>query len=145
MNAKKFSLLLAGLIWISVGLRIGSRALGWLEPIIQEPNWSWALIILSLAIGIGKSATVLKKAVERNFGNIKEIPENIKGYTLGWFKLFGPKGLIIILIMIALGFGLRFLQSIIPDPLHLFAFIYLGIAIALGLSSRFYFSKLTQI
>ena len=63
MSPAKFSLLLAGIIWLSVGFRIGSRAMSWLEPYFVEPNWMLSLLIVSLLIGVVKSSTVLKKLV----------------------------------------------------------------------------------
>ena len=144
MTPAKFSLLLAGIIWLSVGFRIGARALGWLEPYFVEPNWMLSLLILSLIIGIVKSSTVLKKACMRNLQNLDKIDSNPINYLKGFLVLFGTKGVVTILLMIALGFLLRFLKDIGCDPYNLFGFFYMGIALALAFASRFYFSEFTK-
>ena len=66
MSPARFSLLLAGLIWLAVAFRIGSRAVGWLEPYFLEPNWMLSLLLVSLLIGVVKSSTVLKNLVKKH-------------------------------------------------------------------------------
>lgn len=141
MGARKFSLFLAGLIWISVGLRIGSRGLKWIEPYLQEPDWHLLLLVLSIAIGLAKALTVLRKAVIRNTGNIDKIEDKkLLHYFTGWLILFGKKGTIMISIMIALGLGLRYARNHLgADPYNIFGFIYLGIGLGLIGASFFYF------
>ncbi|NQY78745.1 MAG: hypothetical protein HRT47_00350 [Candidatus Caenarcaniphilales bacterium] len=144
MTPARFSLLLAGIIWLSVGFRIGSRAMGWLEPYFVEPNWMLSLLFVSLLIGVIKSSTVLKKACLRNIENVDKIDSNPLNYLKGFLILFGARGIITILLMIALGFLLRFLKEIGYDPYNIFGFIYMGIALALAFASRFYFSEFTK-
>jgi hypothetical protein len=101
--------------------------------------------VVSILIAIGKSATVLKKSVNRNLGNLHKISnDDSKDYFLGVFKLFGVKGLILIILMIALGFLLRYLKAIGLDPYNVFGFIYLGISGALILGSLNYFKAVAK-
>jgi len=149
MNARNISLVLAGSIWLAVALRIGNRALTWMQPYfdnfsLQAFDWRLLLILVSIAIGIAKSNTVLRKAALRNIGNSSQLANGITDYIFGWLKLFGIKGSIVISLMIALGFGLRALRDMGCDPFNLFGFLYLGVALALLLSARFYFEALGQ-
>jgi hypothetical protein len=144
MGARKFSLFLAGLIWIAVGLRIGSRGLAWLEPYIKEPDWHLGLLALSVLIGLVKAMTVLKKAVIRNMGNLDKIDDSKFAHFLtGWLILFGKKGSILISLMILLGLGLRYAkENLSADPYNIFGFIYLGIGMGIFGASFFYFQSL---
>lgn len=142
MSAKNFSLIIAGLMWILVGLRIATRALSWMDNYFQNPDWHLALLLISVAIGVGKSNTVLKKAVCRKLENIHELANTPINYCFGWAKMFGVKGVVLILGMIGLGFGLRYLRDLGCDPFNLLPFLYLGVALALALASRFYFQNI---
>ncbi|MBT6842947.1 MAG: hypothetical protein HOA17_04005 [Candidatus Melainabacteria bacterium] len=144
MNPRNFSLLIAGFLWIAVGLRIGKRGLGWLEPYFQTPDWHLYLLGLSLIIGLAKAFTVLRKAVNRRIETLAEIDDQPLNYLVGWLKLLGPRGIIVIGIMIGLGFGLRFWRESGGDPYNIFGFIYLGIAIGLIGSSAFFFKAINK-
>ena len=142
MNTRQISLLIAGLLWIAVGLRIASRGLTWLEPYFQQPDWHLALLGLSVIIGIVKAMTVLRKAVQRRIDKADEIDDSPINYLIGWIKLLGSRGVIVITIMICIGIGLRFWRSHGGDPFNIFGFIYLGIALALISSSIFFFKAI---
>lgn len=139
MSAKKFSLYLAGGIWLLVALRIGGRAMQWLEPYFEPPQWQLALIAVSIVLGAAKANTVLKKAVNRNLGNLDKIKEGFLYYICGWLILYNVRGSIVITLMIALGWGLRSLRASGFDAYNLFGFLYLAVAIALAASSTLYF------
>ena len=100
MNTKKFSLLIAGLIWVWVGIRIGNRAIDWLEPYYNPPNWQLVFILVSLALGYLKATTILKKSVNRSLGNTDKLDDHFSNYIIGWLKLFGVRGTIVISLMI---------------------------------------------
>ena len=142
MNSKKISIFIAGFIWLMVALRIGGRAMGWLEPYFQEPSWQLGLLVVSVIIGFGKAFSVLKKSVARNLANTDSLENKPMDYALGWLKLYGKKGVILILLMIGLGFLLRFLKTIGADPYNLFGFLYMGVALALAIGSGFYFKEI---
>lgn len=144
MNAKKVSIFLAGFMWLLVAIRIGSRAYAWLAPYFENPDWKLSLFLLSLIIAGGKAFTVLKKAAARNIGNVSKIEEKPLHYAIGWLILYSVKGVVFIVLMIGLGFLLRFLKSIGADPYNIFGFIYFGIALALAIGSTFYFKELSK-
>ena len=144
MSAKKVSIFLAGFVWLLVAFRIGARAFNWLQPYFQEPNWKLSLLVLSLIIAGGKAFTVLKKAAERNLGNVDKIEEKPLHYVIGWLILYNVKGIIFISLMIGLGFFLRYLRTLGADPFNIFGFIYLGISLAIAIGSSFYFKELVQ-
>ncbi len=142
MNAKNISVFIAGLLWLLVAIRIGSRGITWLEPYFANPDWKLTFLLVSLVIGILKATTVLKKSATRNLANIDQIHETFGDYALGWLKLYGKKGTIMILLMIGIGIALRYWREAGGDPYNIFGFIYLGIAIGLGLGSTYYFKYL---
>lgn len=146
MSTRNFSLIVAGLIWILVGIRIGSRGLEWLAPYFNEPDWRLSFLVFSVLIGLAKGLTVLRKAVQKKLSNLEKIDDHPSNYLIGWIKLFGLSGCIIILLMIAIGFTLRYLRNNLnADPNNIFGFIYLGIAMALIGASVFYFKALEPI
>lgn len=140
MSTRRFSLIFAGLLWLAVALRIGSRGITWLQPYFAKPDWHLALLAVSILIGLGKALTVLRKAVNRNLNNLENIDDNPINYLIGWLKLFGIRGAVMISLMIGIGIGLRYLREYHnADPYNIFGFIYLGIALGLGFGSIFYF------
>ena len=143
MTTRNFSLFIAGTIWILVGVRIGSRGLNWLQPYFENPDWKLSFLILSLIIGLIKGLTVLKKAVLKKMTNLEKIDDHPSNYFIGWLKLFGVPGTVIIILMIGIGITLRYLRNNLgADPNNIFGFIYLGIAIALIGASFFYFREI---
>ncbi len=143
MNTRNVSLATCGIIWILVGLRIGSRGLNWLQPYFENPDWHLWLLGLSLIIGLAKALTVLRKTVNKRVEKIEIIDDAAINYLIGWLKLFGTGGFIIISLMVAMGFGLRYAREFLnADPNNIFGFIYLGIGIALIASSAFYFKAI---
>lgn len=139
MSTQRFSLIVAGAIWLLVAGRIAYRAFTWLLPYASQPSWQLWLLPIALILGLLKAKTVLKKAANRNIGNIDKIKNEPKYYLYGWLLLYGVPGTITISLMIALGIGLRALRAAGNDPLNIFGFIYLAIALGLGLASLYYF------
>lgn len=140
MNTRQFSLYLAGSIWLLVALRIAARGLEWLSPYLSQPSWQLVFLPIAIVLGILKSRTVLKKASLRNISNLEKVSlEKRSHYLYGWLLLYGMRGTITIGLMIGLGLGLRALRASGQDPLNLFGFIYLAVALGLGLSSAYYF------
>jgi hypothetical protein len=143
MSTRNFSLFTAGLIWILVGIRIGSRGLAWLQPYFENPDWKLSFLLLSVIIGLVKGLTVLKKAVLKKMANLEKIDDHPSNYFIGWLKLFGVPGTVIIILMIGIGITLRYLRNnLAADPNNIFGFIYLGIAMALIGASIFYFREI---
>ncbi len=140
MTPRRFSLIAAGAMWLLVAARIANRGWHWLQPYFHPPQWQLSFLILSLIIGALKARTVLRKASERNIGNLDRVDnKNPLHYLFGWLIIYGKRGTAMIAIMIGLGLGLRHLREIGYDSSNVFGFIYMGIAIGLGLSSLYYF------
>ena len=142
MNAKNISVFIAGFVWLLVALRIGSRGITWLEPYFMNPDWKLIFLLVSVVIGYLKGTTVLKKAANRNLANLPQIEEKPLDYCFGWLKLYGKIGTIMISLMILIGISLRYWRAVGGDPYNVFGFIYLGIALGLGLGSTYYFKYL---
>lgn len=139
MCTQKFSLRLAGLIWILVGIKIGSKAIAWLEPYYNPPNWQLVFILVSLVLGFLKARTVLRKAVARSLDNVTKVGKESINYLTGWLKLFGLRGVIVIALMIGLGIFLRYIKASGFDPYNLMGFLYLAVAFGLIGASSYYF------
>lgn len=145
MSTRNFSLLVAGIIWILVGIRIGLRGLTWLQPYFENPDWKLSFLALSVIIGLAKGLTVLKKAVQKKLPHLEKIDDHPSNYFIGWIKLFGPAGCILITLMIGIGFTLRYMRAHMnADPNNIFGFIYLGIAMAIIGASFFYFREIKK-
>lgn len=142
LNAKNISIFIAGFIWLLVALRIGSRGVNWLIPYFENPSWKLIFLLVSVIIGMGKGMTVLRKAAERNLSHLQNIEENMLNYFIGWLKIYGVKGSVMISLMIGIGIGLRYWRSVGGDPFNIFGFIYLGIALGLLIGSSYYFKAL---
>jgi len=144
MNTKNFSIFMAGFVWLLVAWRIGLRGFSWIQPYIEKPDWHLSLLLVSVLIGVLKATTVLRKAAQRNLANVDKISNNPINYFVGWLILYNVKGVVFISLMIGLGYGLRYLRSLGADPYNLFGFLYLGIALAIGAASFYYFASLKK-
>ena len=122
--SRRTLLLLAGLIWIGVGATLLTYAVGWLRE--GRPAH------LFTPVGIGVFAALLihhfgfLRVVDRNLGRI--LPMEGKRCV---FSFMSWKSYLVVGLMMALGFGLR--QS--PIPKSYLAVLYIGIGLALILSS----------
>jgi len=132
--SKYLLIVLAGLMWSTVGVMLCSMAYCWLK----EVDWLTALplgffgIILSLAVYRFGFSGIAKKNIDR----ICLLPE--KGCV---FAFQAWKSYLIIVVMIALGIILR--HS--PIPKHYLAIVYTTVGGALLLSSLHYYRKLWQL
>lgn len=145
MSTRKFSLILAGLIWTLVGVRIGSRAIVWLEPYFDPPSWQLVFILISIVLGFFKADKVLRKSVERGISNTSKIDDSMLNYLIGWLKLYGARGVIVVLLMIGLGYFLRMLKYMGYDSYNIFGFLYLAVALSLIGASSWYFIAATKV
>ncbi len=145
MNTRKFSLYIAGLIWALVGVRIGMRAVNWLTPYFDPPSWQLIFIVLSVIVGIFKAKKVLSKSVKRGIENSDSLDDRPLNYLIGWLKLYGLRGVIIVLLMIGLGFFLRALRSMGFDTYNIFGFLYLAVSFGLIMASTFYFKAAAEL
>lgn len=144
MSTRKFSLIIAGLVWTLVGIRIGSRAIYWLEPYYDPPSWQLAFVLLSVVFGFFKAKKVLYKSVERGIEASTNLDDRFINYFTGWLKLYGPRGVMVVFLMIGLGFVLRALRASGFDEYNVFGFIYLAVSLSLIGASSWYFIAATK-
>lgn len=145
MSTRKFSLIIAGLIWVLVGIRIGYRSFFWLETYYNPPSWPLIFVLLSVAIGFLKATKVLRKSVERGIKNTDKIGDSFINYITGWLRLYGAKGVIVVALMIGLGYVLRYFKAAGFDPYDTFGFLYLAVSLGLIGASTYYFTAASKI
>lgn len=132
--SKKILLFLAGLVWLLVGLMLMYMAYGWLY-VASNINISIFIVtgvIIALLIhhfGFSKIANI----------NLQRIL--LKDNKSCFFSFYPWKSYLIIVVMVILGITLR--HSTIPK--HYLAVLYIGIGLALALSSIRYFKTIIQI
>jgi len=127
---KKVLLVIAGAMWCCVGTMLALMAVHWLYVYEGNP-WFFAVPGFIAALIIHHFGFL--KIVDKNLGRISQLPERPCIFSfISW------KSYLIIIIMITIGVTLR--HSSIPK--QYLSVIYLGIGLALFLSSIRYFRKL---
>jgi hypothetical protein len=127
---KKVLLVIAGIMWCGVGIMLVSMAVHWLHNFQGNP-WFFAVPGLIAALIIHHFGFL--KIVDKNLGRLSRLPGKPCVFAfISW------KSYLIILIMVTLGITLR--HS--PIPKQYLSVIYLGIGLALFLSSIRYFRNL---
>lgn len=122
---KPVLLLLSGLMWVAVGCLLLGHAYSWLSVVPQSQR-------AALLAGVGVFAALIihhfgfLRVVDKNLGRI--LPMDGKRCV---FSFMSWKSYLIVVVMVAMGLGLR--HSPIPKPL--LAPLYVGIGLALLLSS----------
>jgi hypothetical protein len=127
--AKKFLLIIAGAMWCCVGLMLSLMAFHWLYSLKNRlyfaiPGFIAALVIHHFGF---------LRIVDKNLGRISQLPGKPCVFSfISW------KSYLTITIMVTMGIALR--HSSIPKPY--LSILYLGIGLALFLSSIRYFRNL---
>jgi hypothetical protein len=128
---KNYLLFLSGLMWISVGILLLSFATHWLA------NFNNTIRIICTCIGIIMALTIhhfgFLRVVDKNLGRI--LPMEGKPCV---FSFMSWKSYLIVAIMMTMGIMLR--HSSVPK--QYLSVIYIGIGLALFLSSIRYFRVL---
>lgn len=122
--SKKVVLFLAGFVWVCVGIMLLFLA------------FSWLLIIPNFNIYLFVGGGIVLALLVQHFGFLKIVDKNLKRIVamnekICLFSFIPWKSYIIIVIMITMGVILR--HSAIPK--HYLAILYIGIGLALILSS----------
>ncbi|MHA1303961.1 MAG: hypothetical protein ACTSQE_07050 [Candidatus Heimdallarchaeaceae archaeon] len=125
--------LLAGVMWLGVGIMLSNYAVQWLVMAENEPVWIYSIsgMIAALVIYLFGFSKIAKKNVERI------LPKNDKFCVFGFISW---KSYLTIGFMISLGILLR----MSPIPKHYLAVLYSGLGGGLGLSSFVYFGELVK-
>jgi hypothetical protein len=127
---RKLLLLIAGVMWCGVGVMLSTMASHWLS-VYDGPAWIFALTGFVAALVIHHFGFL--RIVDKNLGRISKLPDQPCVFSfISWKSYFT------ILIMVAMGITLR--HS--PIPKQYLSVIYIGIGLALFLSSIRYFRNL---
>ena len=138
MNPKKISLIIVGAIWFLVGIGLSIRGINWLLSLSFGPKMIVFFLIATI-IGLLKGKSILTKVALKYYKRAEVIQFNKNDILIGWIKIFGVKGFILIGLMMGLGIFLR--KTSIDRPL--LGIIYLAVGIALVYASKIFFKDNT--
>ena len=134
-NIKKTSLVVVGIIWFLVGAVLSIVGIQWMLMLGFGPK-----LIMFLApavlIGVLKGKFVLQKVAVKYYKRSDVIKFNNNDFFLGWIKILGVKGFVLIALMMVMGSFLR--HSNIDRPI--LGIIYLAVGIALLYASKIFFN-----
>ncbi|MCU0367089.1 MAG: hypothetical protein MUC30_07730 [Bacteroidales bacterium] len=128
---KEYLLLPAGFIWLGVGLMLCTMAFRWLQSAVHPVVFAAAGIAAGIFISIFGFSRVARKNIERI--------ETLPGERC-FFSFMTLKSYLLVLVMMSLGIALR--HSSLPKTF--LSVIYIGIGIALAISSISYFKAYRQ-
>jgi hypothetical protein len=132
--SKSFLLFLAGFMWIAVGIMLTSFATRWLIA------YGKSLALLYAAVGLGLSLVIhhygFLRIVDKNLGRISKMEGKRCAFSFITWRSY-----IIVAMMITMGIMLR--HSAIPK--QYLSILYIGIGMALILSSIRYFKNLSSL
>jgi hypothetical protein len=125
--------LIAGSVWAMVGLMLSRLAILWWER--YTGSFLVLFIILGLILGIVKGYFVFSRVVKKNISRIARMDDT------GFILAFIPwQTYLLITGMILLGIALRHSEL----PKQYLAILYLGVGLAMILSSLQYFGNLVR-
>ncbi|MGQ9846799.1 MAG: hypothetical protein ACUVQP_04765 [Bacteroidales bacterium] len=127
---KKALLAIAGIMWCCVGIMLTSLAAHWL--FLYNGN-SWLFVVTGLLIALLVHHFEFLKLVDKNLERISKLPQ--KPCVFSFISL---KSYILIIVMISMGMFLR--HSSLPK--QYLSIVYIGIGVALFLSSIRYFRNI---
>ena len=134
-NIKKSSLIIVGIIWFLVGAVLSIVGINWMLQLGFGPKMI-TFLTLSVLIGSLKGKFVLQKVALKYYKRSDIIQFNDNDIFLGWVKIFGIKGFILIGLMMAMGSFLR--HSNIDRPI--LGIVYLAVGVALLYASKIFFN-----
>ena len=135
MDFKKVSLILVGLIWLSVGIGLSIVGANWIYGLGLGPKM---IIFFSASVLVGslKGKFVLQKVAMKYYKRADLLQfNNMLSLFFGWAQILGVKGFFLIGLMMVLGGTLR--RSPIDRPI--LGIIYLAVGIALVYASKIFF------
>ena len=134
-KAKKTSLVIVGILWFVVGAVLSFFGTKWILTLGIGPK---LIMFLAPAVLIGtlKGKFVLQKVALKYYKRSDIIEFNDNDIFLGWIKILGVKGFILIGLMMAMGSFLR--HSNIDRPI--LGILYLAVGIALLYASKIFFN-----
>jgi len=134
MKPEKVSLLIVGLIWLAVSIRLLLTGVQGLLTLDIGPK----LIIfasIGVIIGLLKGRFILQKVATKYCNNAKSITFTGNDMYIGWIKVLGIRGFILLGIMMSIGYFLR--NSSIDKAI--LGIICLAVSLGLGYASKVFF------
>jgi len=131
---KNFLLFLAGFLWIAVGIMLISFAANWFITYGKSNAWLFLLAGLSISLIIHHFGFL--RIVDKNLGRISKMEGKRCAFSFMTWKSY-----LIVIVMVAMGIMLR--HSAIPK--QYLSVLYIGIGMALVLSSIRYFRNLILV
>jgi len=128
---KEYLLLPAGFIWLGVGIMLCTMAIGWLQSAAHPVVFAAAGISAGTLISLFGFGKIAGKNIER----IEALPGE-----RCFFSFITLRSYLLVLVMISFGIALR--HSSLPRTF--LSVIYIGIGVALGISSIRYFKAYRQ-
>ena len=135
MDTKKTSLIIVGVIWFLVGAGLSIAGVNWMLQLGIGPKLIMFLTPAVL-IGVLKGKFVLQKVALKYYKRSDVIQFSDNDILIGWIKILGVKGFVLIGLMMALGGILR--RSPIDRPI--LGIVYLAVGIALLYASKTFFN-----
>ncbi|MFQ5485157.1 MAG: hypothetical protein ACE5DO_07470 [Desulfobacterales bacterium] len=132
--SKRVLLLIAGVMWIGIGIMLDSLAYTWLR--VEKPDYALIAAVVGFVSALVIHHLGFLRIVDKNLGRI--LPMEGKRCV---FSFMPWKSYMLIIIMILMGFLIRHL----PVPKLYLAVLYSGIGTALILSSVRYLRYLFLI
>ncbi len=121
---RKYLILISGLVWVAIGIMLIAMAIHWLSELHFAGTWIYIIAGVILALIIHHFGFL--KIVDKNLGRIKSLdPKTCVFAFMSW------KSYLLVIVMITMGILLR--HSTLPR--NLLSIIYIGIGLALVLSS----------
>ena len=136
MNSKKISVFVVGTIWFLVGIGLSIAGTIWILMLGFGPKMILFLTI-AVVVGLSKGKFVLQKVALKYYKRADVIQFNKNDILIGWIKIFGVRGFVLIGLMMGLGAFLR--HSSINRPV--LGIIYLAVGIALVYASKIFFKE----
>ena len=132
---KKCLILISGVMWSGVGVLLNWIASQWLSDFEQ-----WQIIFtysVGILMGLIIASFGFSKLAQRNSDRIMGYPEKVCVFGFQRWQMY-----ILIVIMMSMGFFMRTTTFI---PKYLLAPVYVGIGLALFISSFVYYKNLLTI
>ena len=133
-NVKKISLVTVGTIWFLVGTVLSIVGVNWMLTLGFGPKLI-LFLVPAVLIGITKGKFVLKKIALKYYKRSDVIEFKNSDILIGWMKILGVKGFVLIGLMMVMGGILR--RSPIDRPI--LGIVYLAVGIALLYASKTFF------
>ncbi len=136
MKAHKISLIIVGLIWFSVSIRL---FISGIQNLFLEEIGPRIILFTSIAVAIGllKGKFVLQKVANKYCNNAKSITFTQNDIYIGWIKVLGIRGFALLGIMMTIGYFLR--NSNIDRTI--LGIICLAVSLGLGYASKVFFTN----